>query len=601
MREVLRFHLGMLELISVSHVFTRPAQAALTALDHVSFSVPAGHLLAVIGAGGSGKSTLLHLLTGLHSLGGGKVLFRGREVSPAALPANEIGYVPASDDVLNTVLTVKESILGALALRVGGLTKESANERVEHLLLGVGLETVANLRAGALPLVQKRRLKLALALVADPSLVLCDEFTEGLDAKSQGEMVALLKFIASDHPSRVVLHSSQTVANLAVHDTVVVLHEGHVCFHGPARAVNHYFSIESIEELYPRLAKRPASRWGESWSRHRDSYYNAFKLGGVGESLSTPGEDESETTVLSTDETPVTAPISEPLRDDHAVPSVIALPTLTTQVKHLIQRRWVTLCRNQWEWTAQLSLTVLAPIATVMLMLPNDHFLSKVTSGDTSPEVLWPAAYTCAMGWLLQVLWVLVFSVRGSSREIAGEWGLYMREKIGGLHPLAYLLGKLGYILPLVILQSFLLAGVVEILTGGLPGFVVSRFLLLGATGVAFSSLCLATSALSESAERAHSRAWMLAFTNLFLCGALLGFPRVLGGVLHPFITAYYGWSAGMDTLVGTPFFEPLTQFVRTWFAAPSVAFIVLFIHFCLGVLLTLQGLKKGVAREVKK
>ncbi|SKB08573.1 ABC-type multidrug transport system, ATPase component [Prosthecobacter debontii] len=586
----------MLELISVSHVFTGPGGKALTALDHVSFSVPAGHLLAVIGAAGSGKSTLLSLLAGHQEVGGGTIMYRGKDTSEAPLHANEIGYVPASDDVLSPVLTVRESVMSALMLRVADQTAEQRVDRASHLLVGVGLENVATHRVSSLTLPQKRRLKLAVALVSDPSLVICDEFTDGLDAKSQSEMTALLKFTATDHPSRVVIHATQMAANLAAYDTVVILHEGHVCFHGPSRAVTHYFSIQAIEELYPRLAKRPASRWGESWMRHRDSYYDAFKLGGAIKAK----DDEEEGNPTGHITLPANAKAKAPEDDGKPAPESAeelppppALPSVAAQAKHLILRRWSTFRRTQKEWLIQVGLTALAPAVAALLILPNDHYLSAVTSGDTSPAVLWPAAYTCAMGWFLMVVLTMAFSVRTAAREIASEWPVYHRERTGGLRPLAYLLGKLGFVLPVVLLQILLSALTVEVVTGGLPGFALARLLLLMVTGIAFTSLCLATSALSPSAERSHSRCWMLAFTNLILAGAVLGFPRVLGGVLHPFITAYYGWSGGMETLKDTPLYEPLTLFVRTWFPSPALAISVLWVHFALGVFVTLRGLKK--------
>jgi hypothetical protein len=85
----------------------------------------------------------------------------------------------------------------------------------------------------------------------------------------------------------------------------------------------------------------------------------------------------------------------------------------------------------------------------------------------------------------------------------------------------------------------------------------------------------------------------MLLVVNVLLCGALLGFPRLLGGVLQPLITAYYGWSGSIETLKNTVVFEPLTKLVRTWFAAPSGAMIALLCHAGLGMALTITGLKK--------
>lgn len=599
MVRVLRFHPAMLELISVSHIFTRADREALTALDHVSFNVPAGHLLAVIGATGSGKSTLLDLLAGLQKPGGGSVLFRDKDLGQAPLHANDIGYVPASDEVLHERLTVRENLMSALFLRLGGLTNEERVDRASHLLVGVGLETVAGQRVSSLSMPQRRRLKLALALVSNPPLVVCDEFTDGLDARAQSEMAALLKFVATDHPARVVVHATQMAANLAAYDTVVVLHEGHVCFHGPSRAVTHYFSIQAIEELYPRLAKRPAARWGESWMRHRESYYQAFKLGGTGEALKS-GEDEERretepvrlagTEPESEEEkrTEDPAALTEPL------PPAPGLPALFEQAAHLTQRRWTLMYRHQREWVQHAAHLVLPALGTVLLILPNQHYLRSVAAGDLAPGQLWPAAYTCAMGWFIQVLFAIGFGVRAGAREIAGERDLCKRELTGGVRPLAWLLGRLGYVLPVVALQCFWLGVCVELASGGLPGPIIIRLFLLALTGMALACLSLAISAWSCSAERAHSRAWMLAYTNVLLAGALLGFPRVLGGVLHPFVTAYYGWSGGMDSLSGTPLFQPLTALVRTWFASPWLAVMALLLHALVGLGIALRGLKPG-------
>lgn len=583
----------MLELISISHIFSRPGREAVTALDHVSFHVPAGHLLAVIGATGSGKSTLMGLLAGLQLPGGGTITFRGKDTALTPMHANDIGYVPASDDVLYDVLTVRETVMSALMLRVAGQSKDQRVDKASHLLVGVGLENVASQRVATLNMAQKRRLKLALALVSDPAVVVCDEFTDGLDVKSAQEMAALLKFITTDHPARVVIHATQTVSNLAAYDTVVILHEGHVCFHGPSRAVTHYFSIQAIEELYPRLAKRPASRWGESWLRHRDSYYDAFKLGSTGESLKAPDDDED-----GADSQRIVLPANEKPREkddspEVPAPAAPALPALTQQATHLIQRRWTLMWRTQKEWIQHLAHLLLPPLIAVLLIQPNAHFVSETLAGATHADALWPAAYTCAMGWLLLVLMVMGFGVRNGSREIAGEKHLYRRERAGGLNPIAYLTGKLGYLLPVILIQTLWLGITVEIITGGLPGFLLPRLVILALTGIAITALSLAISAWSRSAERAHSRAWMLAYTNVLLAGALLGFPRVLGGVLHPFITAYYSWSGGMDTLKGTPIFEPLTLLVRTSFATPTLSVVALLLHFVAGLLLAVWGLRR--------
>lgn len=577
----------MLELIGVSRRVPHKRDS-LTVLHEVSFGVPAGHLMTVIGATGSGKTSLISLLAGLASPSEGTLLFHGEDCGRTPLHPNRIGYVPAADDVLDEALSVRESLISALTLRVADLDREARLAKASRLLTATGLEALADARVASLGLPQRRRLKLALALVSDPALVLCDEFTDGMDARSERELAALLKAIASDHPARVVIHATQTVGNLSAYDTVVILHEGHVCFHGPSRAVTHYFSISSLDELYPRLAKRPAERWGDSWSRHRDSYYDAFQLGGLGEPAATSQEIETASKPPSKKTGYVDIrPVPEGRRPPPALPSALA------QAGHLIQRRWTLLSRTRAQWLRHLSVLLLSPLAAVLLVLPNRGFLARLAGQTPPPEVLWPAAYTCMMALWVQILLVLMMGVRAGAREIGIERPLYERERAGGLRPGAYLLAKLGFVLPLVLLQAFALGLLADLLTGGLPGNSGPRLPLLAMTGVAFACLCLGISACSANAERAHSRSWMLFFYNLMLAGALLGFPRALGNAIHPFITAYYGWSGSIETLENTVVFVPITQLVRTWFATPGQACTALIAHAAVGILAAWIGLRQ--------
>jgi len=582
----------MLELISVARVLSRHGQESLQVLEQVSFAAPKGHLMAIVGAPGSGKSTLIGILAGLLRPTGGSVIFQGKDCVKQRLHPNSIGHVPAADDVLNAALTVRESVMSALMLRVADQTRDQRVGKASHLLVGLGLETLASQRVSTLTLPQRRRLKLALALVSDPALVVCDEFTDGLDVKSEQELTALLKFVAADHPARVVIHATQTLGNLPAYDTVVILHEGRVCFHGPSRAVSHYFSVTTVEELYPRLAKRPAQRWGDSWTRHRDSYYDAFKLGNV--RASAPEDEEDGTDPDRISPPTETGFGTGDASTETACPPAPALPSVIAQAKHLIQRRWTTLHRSTGEWSKQLAIFLLSPVVAALLVSPNMHFLKDLAAAPGAPALLWPAAYTCAMALFVQILLVLMMSVRNGAREIAAERAVYEREQTGGLRTSAYLLGKLGFLIPIVLLQCFSLGLFLDMTTGSLPGHGLPRLLLLALTGLAFTSLCLGISAHNRSAERAHSACWMLLFANVLLAGALLGFPRILGGVLQPLSTAYYGWSGSVETLNGTAVFEPLTQFVRTWFATPVLAISALGGHFVVGIVLTLTGLRRG-------
>jgi ABC-type multidrug transport system ATPase subunit len=599
----------MLEALLLSRQLTPRDGNPRALLDSVSFSCPASQVTLVVGAPGSGKRSLLEVLTGIRTQDQGTLLLHGRDLARHPLHPNELGLVCPAEGSLPGQLTVRETLTSALLLRVGGLTREALARRTTHLLGLCGLETVVNEPVSQLSLVNLRRLLLATALVSDPVLVLCHDFTHDVDAKSERELVALLKLIATDLPGRVALNLTSSLAQLPAYDTVIVLHQGHVCFHGPARAIPHYFTIKTVEDLYPRLAMRPASRWGDSWSRHRDSYYDAFKIGTNAENLAPASEEDSpegdpqRIRLLTPPNTPnrnsdeATSDADKtPAESPAGVPATLPRAGLIAQVSLLVRRRWILLRRSKREWRLHALLCLGLPALTVLLVWPNKAFITAALGPNASalpPETLWPAAFTCLMAAFLQVLMVIFLSVRNGAREIARERTLLNRERVAGVQPAAYLLSKVVFLTPLILAQTLWLGLVFEMLIGGLPGPAGIRFALLVLTGLAFTSLCLAISSRARSPERAHSLCLILAFGQVVLGGALLGMPRVLGGAVHPFITAYYGWSGMVDSMSPQPVFTAVSTLVRTWFATPSLAMTALAAHAILGLTITFIGLRK--------
>lgn len=585
----------MLEINSLSHVVPGKGKEPLRVLEQVSFSAPGGHVLAVIGPSGSGKTTLLRILAGLTEPEAGTVTLGKRDLIKQPLYANQLGWVPAGDDNLIEHLSVRENLTSAAMLRGAGRTRDEVISRVSHVLVTVGLENIATERTSALALPQRRRLKLGLALVADPVIVLCDDFTVGLDVRSEREFEALLKLVASDRPDRIVIHATDALANLGAYDTVVVLHEGYVAFHGPARAVPHYFTVPTYDEVYARLAKRPAQRWGDSWMKHRDAYYAAFKLGGgVADKLSAAEEDpgdEDRTIIMKqkgdSDEEETKKPAETETRP------IIPLPGIFSQAQHLVKRRWSLLRRTPREWITHASLLVGAPGVAALLLLPNLKLLKDMRGGSTAPDVVWPAANTVSMIVLIQILLVMFMALRLGAREIAERRALYERERIGGVSPTAWLLGSLLFMLPIILVQSVWMEMFLDIVSDGLPGTGPAKLLLPALSGAAFAAICLGISANSGSKERAHSISLTLLCANVLLCGALLGFPRIMGHVVHPFITAHYGWSGIIDSLEKTAYFDPIDKMVKTWFATPDLAMTMLGVHFLIGVVLTFVGLQR--------
>lgn len=595
----------MLDAYNLTRSLDTKAGDPRSILDNVSFSAPASQVTLIVGAPGSGKRSLLEVLSCVHPVNQGLITLHERDLSRKPLHPNELSVVTTKDRAtLPSALSTRETLASALMLRVGGLSPDAIASRSAHLLALCGLETVATELVGNLSLVQFRRLLLAVNLVSDPLLVLCEDFTHDIDAKSERELVALLKLVATDIPGRIVINLTVALSQLPAYDTVIVLHQGHVCFHGPARAIPHYFTIKSVEDLYPRLAMRPAARWGESWSRHRDSYYDAFKIGATPEDLAAALDDDaSEPSEPERIRLPSQAEAETPSAADSVANPAIAKPspplpnpTLLTQTALLVKRRWTLLRRSKSEWRLQILLFSLLPVLAVLLIWPNKSFLASALTAKSSPlppESLWPAAYTCLMAAFVQILIVIYFAVRSSSREIARERGLIDRERLGGVRSSALLLSKIVFLFPIVAGQALWLGLFVEMLTGGLPGPLWLRLTLPILTGLGFTSLCLAISAHARSTERAHSRCLTLAFAQVLLAGALLGMPRVLGGVLQPFVTAYFGWSGIIAGMAPHPIHEAVGTLVRTSLASPSFALSALALHILIGLVITGLGLRK--------
>ena len=587
----------MLEAINLSHQTTRRGAEPLTQLDSVHFLAPGGHFLAVIGAAGSGKTTLLQALGGLARVQSGAILWNGRDLAQNWLQPGELGWVTTDESALQPLMSVKEHLVCGLLLTIGGITQRDALLRAERLMVLCGLEAVGGQRVASLLKVQRRRLALALALVADPALVLCDDFTSGLDPKAEQEMLALLQTVAKNSPNRLVIHATSDLANLNSYDTVLLLHEGRVCFHGPGRAVTHYFSISNTDELYVRLAKRPSQRWMDSWSKHRDSYYDAFKLMSGGTSaedrLASADEDEDPTPGrLRLRPREAATPAEKP-----ALPPPSERPSFATQLKVLMRRRWTVFRRAKAMLWIHAALLLGLPLLALAFFWPALDELRSLQKGAASlpPPASLSYLGVFASGFLmLQVLMVLVITVRIGAKEIASERALWNREHRAGLRSSAYVTSKLCFVLPLALVQSAWLGLFVDMTTGGLPGHSGTRLLLMMLGSAAFTTLTLGLSALSSSPDRASSRAWMFAFAQVPLSGALLALPGGLASTLQIFVTAFYAWSGSLSTLKGTLLFEPFTISNGTWLATPGMAIFMLLLHALAGLSLTIYGVRRS-------
>lgn len=261
-------------------------------LDDVTFSIPSGHLLAIVGPSGCGKTTLMKTIAGLKQEDSGEIRWQGRNLAEDGdLHPSELGYVPQFS-IAHDLLTVEECVASAIALRTRQEDEESAELLAGITMKQTGLTAIADRQIKVLSGGQKRRLGLALELVTNPTLLLCDEVTSGLDPKSESEITQLLHDLSRQNDKRIVINVTHSLSSLSLYDTIMVMHEGRIVYHGPPRALAHYFSVKNVEEVYPKLARRGSERWSDSWNRHRDTYYQSY---GLAPKKKPEDEDEEDT------------------------------------------------------------------------------------------------------------------------------------------------------------------------------------------------------------------------------------------------------------------------------------------------------------------
>ncbi len=180
--------------------------AQVVALDHVSFEVPKGQFLAIVGPSGSGKSTLLHLLGGVDRPTSGRVLIDGEDIyalnesSLAVFRRRQIGLIYQFYNLL-PVLNVEENI--TLPLLLDGQKPDQAQlqQMVATLGLSDRLRHLPNQLSGG----QQQRVSIGRALIANPAIVLADEPTGNLDSKNSQEILDLLKLSNKIYQQTVII------------------------------------------------------------------------------------------------------------------------------------------------------------------------------------------------------------------------------------------------------------------------------------------------------------------------------------------------------------------------------------------------------------
>ncbi len=280
-------------LLSVEHLRVEipTRRGTLTAIDDVSFVIAPGEVLGVVGESGAGKSitgsAIIGLLEPPGHIAAGRIVFEGERIDH--LPAEQMRRVRGKrigtifqDPLtsLNPLYTIGHQLTETIATHTS-LTARQATQRAVDLLREVGIAS-AEQRISHYPHQfsggMRQRVVIALALCANPRLVIADEPTTALDVSVQAQIIALLKKLCREHGTAVMLitHDMGVIAETA--DRVAVMYAGRIVEVGPLREVikhpRHPYTVglmasipsvhgknerlKQIDGSMPRLAQLPS-------------------------------------------------------------------------------------------------------------------------------------------------------------------------------------------------------------------------------------------------------------------------------------------------------------------------------------------------------
>ena len=465
-----------------------------TLLDRISFPVGEKCLLAVVGPSGAGKSTLLNALTGQRPADRGTVLYDGRDLyRDYAELRQRIGLVP-QDDILHAQLTVRRALTYAAQLRFPQDTaKAERRARVDEVIRELGLEQRAGQPIHSLSGGQRKRVSVALELLTKPSLLFLDEPTSGLDPGMDRSVMHMLRDLADD--GRTVIVVTHSVLSLDVCDRLLVLAPGgKVAYYGPPDETLAFFGYEQWPEAFEAFERDHDRDWAGEYLtslQHRQYIINSTAQPHLGQAAPAPG----------------------------TVPRPPKAQSWGSQLGTLVRRYAAALSADRT------FLVIMIALPFVMGAMARALSGSKLTQ-----ETAMNALLILCVGGVLT-------GAANAVRELVKERVIYQRERAVGLSRSAYLMSKVVVLGAVTVLQAVVLTLVallgVDLNAPGGEGVLMPPLveITVAVALLAFTAMMLGllVSALVRKEEVTMPLLVLLAIVQVVFCGALLKLDGVPG------------------------------------------------------------------------
>lgn len=225
----------------------------LNIVDGVSLEIEPNSFVVLVGGSGTGKSSLLTCITGTAPCTGGSVRFDGLDTGDNRNAFDAVlGYVPQKD-IMHDNLTVEESLTYTAKLRIAhDATKGEIAAAVAHAIEAVDLTGREKTFISKLSGGQKKRVSIAMELLASPRLLILDEPTSGLSPDLDRSMMELCRRLS--HQNCTVLMVTHNMSNINLCDKIAFLGVGGVlCYYGAPEKLHSYFDVEMTSDIFEKL------------------------------------------------------------------------------------------------------------------------------------------------------------------------------------------------------------------------------------------------------------------------------------------------------------------------------------------------------------
>jgi len=455
-------------------------------LDAASLSIRPSEFVCIIGSNGAGKSTLMNILAGRALPSEGSVL-----LNDVDLHANfealkqDIAFVP-QQDVLHEQLTLRQALDYAARLRLPPDTTAAQRQAaVSEAARSVDMLDRLDQRIGSLSGGEKKCASLASEILNRPSLLFLDEMTSGLDESTDWEIMRLLRRLADEGMTIVMV--THTLANVAEFcDKIVCMGRGgQPTFVGAPSEALDFFAVRRLGEVFNRMDEPGARHWRAKFAETAGA---AAHLAGA--ALPCPGLRRR--------------------RGRRRAPRAahVTLREVARQGAILVQRNTRLLLADR-------RALVMAAVQSVLIGgLIGYAFGSFGTGlGRVSAE----NALLLLLG--LSAIWL---GCNAASKEIVGELAIYRRERDINLSTAAFIGAKYLVSGAFTVLQLAVVYGLVALLAEGIPGNFLEQFLLLTLGAMAGTAIGLLISALANTRDQATTIVPLALVPQLLLAGVLV-------------------------------------------------------------------------------